>query len=421
MKWSLQQRNIKDLLKHPKNPRTLSKDQAQHLSRSIDKFGLIDKPIINTDNTIIGGHQRLHILKQNKQQTVECWVPDETLSQNDIDELNIRLNKNTGDWNWDILANEWDSNKLIEWGFSNEELDYEVVENIESEEDSEVLEPAKDEDAYTKLGDIYDLNDHRICCGDSTSLNIWSNFPESEICFTSPPYNLGKSMKLRGNKKKANDENAYDIYDDDSDHESYKNLIKMVISNAMIYSDYQFINIQILSGNKVAVIEIMHEFKDHFADILFWKKTQVAPMISKNAVNSAVELILIFANQKNPKRSIKTATFSQGSFSNLIVTESASQNEFAEKHAATFPVAFAYQIVKNFCSKSCIDPFMGTGTTLIACEQIGRICYGIEISPAYCDIIVKRWVKWMQKNSKQFSIKKNGQVIDFSEMESHGL
>lgn len=117
-KWNLETRNIKDLKEHPRNARCLTKDQAKHLSTSMSKFGIIDKPIITKDGMIIGGHQRLNVLKTMKQKSVECWVCEEELTSEEIDELNIRLNKNTGDWDWEKLANEWDINLLCEWGFT---------------------------------------------------------------------------------------------------------------------------------------------------------------------------------------------------------------------------------------------------------------------------------------------------------------
>jgi ParB-like chromosome segregation protein Spo0J len=120
--WHLEKRLIKELKPHHKNPRQLSKVQERHLSASIDKFGLAEKIIINTDNTIIGGHQRIQILKMKKIKEVECWVPDVTLDERDVDEMNIRLNKNTGDWDYDILANEWEVPDLLNWGFSAEDL-----------------------------------------------------------------------------------------------------------------------------------------------------------------------------------------------------------------------------------------------------------------------------------------------------------
>lgn len=123
-RWRIEKRNINDLINHPKNPRKLSIDDERQLAKSIDKFGLIDLPVINHDNRVIGGHQRLRILQDMLVTTVDCWVPDGSeLTDDEIDELNIRLNRNQGEWDWDILANEWEVNDLLDWGFSSEEIE----------------------------------------------------------------------------------------------------------------------------------------------------------------------------------------------------------------------------------------------------------------------------------------------------------
>lgn len=122
IEWNLEEVPIKELKDHPKNPRQIHKDQFDRLSKMIDKFGLIDKPIVNADKTIIGGHQRIKILKRNKVKTVACWVANEQLSDEDIDELCIGLNLHQGKFDVDILANEWDILKLLEYGFSEEYL-----------------------------------------------------------------------------------------------------------------------------------------------------------------------------------------------------------------------------------------------------------------------------------------------------------
>jgi ParB-like chromosome segregation protein Spo0J len=116
--WSLENIRIDSLLEHPKNPRMLTNKQYMDLSQSIEKFGLIDKPIINADYLIIGGHQRLKVLAEEGCDYCDCWVPSRLLNQDEVDELNIRLNKNTGDWDWDILANDWEMDDLMEWGFT---------------------------------------------------------------------------------------------------------------------------------------------------------------------------------------------------------------------------------------------------------------------------------------------------------------
>src|SRR5271170_7199079 len=137
IQWHLEKRLIKDLRPHPKNPRQLTKDQERHLSISLEKFGLAEKIIINTDNMIIGGHQRIQILKKNKEKEVECWVPDRQLTEAEADEFCIRLNRNHGDFDFDKLANEWEVPDLLDWGFRPEELELIDADEIESEEKDE--------------------------------------------------------------------------------------------------------------------------------------------------------------------------------------------------------------------------------------------------------------------------------------------
>ena len=122
--WTLQQFNIDDLTDYYKNPRSLSDKEFKQLKTSLDKFGMIDKPIVNADSlhTIIGGHQRKHVLEASGVKEIECWIPDRELSDKEVEELNIRLNKNTGSWDFDALANEFDLGELLDWGFSEKEL-----------------------------------------------------------------------------------------------------------------------------------------------------------------------------------------------------------------------------------------------------------------------------------------------------------
>jgi hypothetical protein len=122
--WTLQQFNIDELTDYYKNPRSLSEKEFKQLKTSLDKFGMIDKPIVNADSahTIIGGHQRKHVLEETGVKEIECWIPDRELSDKEVEELNIRLNKNTGSWDFDLLANEFELDDLLDWGFSEKEL-----------------------------------------------------------------------------------------------------------------------------------------------------------------------------------------------------------------------------------------------------------------------------------------------------------
>ena len=126
--WTLQNFKLADLTDYYKNPRSLSEKEFKQLKTSLDKFGMIDKPIVNADSahTIIGGHQRKHVLEASGAKEVECWIPDRELTDKEVEELNIRLNKNTGSWDFDTLANEFELDDLLEWGFDKGELDLDL-------------------------------------------------------------------------------------------------------------------------------------------------------------------------------------------------------------------------------------------------------------------------------------------------------
>ena len=120
--WHIETVPLKRIKNFTKNPRCIDKKQFNLLEKLIKNFGLIDKPILNEDLTIIGGHQRVKILKKMKGKTVECWLPNRQLIDAEVEELCIGLNKNQGQWDWELLANEWEPTDLFEWGFSEEEL-----------------------------------------------------------------------------------------------------------------------------------------------------------------------------------------------------------------------------------------------------------------------------------------------------------
>ncbi|MFA7192415.1 MAG: ParB N-terminal domain-containing protein [Candidatus Paceibacterota bacterium] len=120
--WSLVEVPIKSLREHSKNPRQIGKEQFARLGNLIDKFGLIDKPIVNADMMLIGGHQRVKYLKKQKVKVVECWVADRLLDEKEVEELMIGVNKIHGQFDFDILANMFDPIDLLKWGFSEKEL-----------------------------------------------------------------------------------------------------------------------------------------------------------------------------------------------------------------------------------------------------------------------------------------------------------
>lgn len=118
LEWHVETRKIKDLKPYFKNPRTISKKRYDDLKANIEKFGLVDKPFINLDNTIIGGHQRIRILQKMNYEEIQVEVPNRELTEKEIEELNYRHNENGGDWDHDILANQYNLLDLFAWGES---------------------------------------------------------------------------------------------------------------------------------------------------------------------------------------------------------------------------------------------------------------------------------------------------------------
>ena len=141
IEWHIETRKISDLTPYHKNPRRLTQKQSEDIQRSIEKFGLTDKPLVQPDGTIIGGHQRIKVLKKMGYKEIPCLVPERPLDYKEIEEAVIRHNKNSGEWDFEILANEWQTTDLIDWGFEEKEL-FGIADVIGDDE--------KDEDEKTK-------------------------------------------------------------------------------------------------------------------------------------------------------------------------------------------------------------------------------------------------------------------------------
>ena len=396
--WHTEKRRLGDLIEWDKNPRQLKEHDAEHLKKSLDNFGVADPLIINTDNRIIGGHMRRRIMLQSgykPDDLVDVRVPERELTEREAEELAIRLNKNTGDWDFDALANNFELDDLLEWGFEKQELDLDLWAGDPPED----VEPQIDKAEELRVkwgvesGQLWQLGDHRLICGDCTDRTVVDKVMQGEVAaitFTSPPYNAGVSAKLRGNT--SIDDNLYkDEYNDNQTQSDYLALLEHFTDLALSNSQYVFVNIQLLAGNKIAFVDYLTRFRDNLADIAIWDKTNAAPAAAKRVMDSRFEFVLIFSQKAN--RAIGTREF-RGMVHNVYTGNPQRNNKYASSHAATFPVDFPEHFINTFTNDGELvyEPFIGTGTTLIACERLGRKCRAVEISPAYCAVAIQRWV-----------------------------
>jgi DNA modification methylase len=245
------------------------------------------------------------------------------------------------------------------------------------------------------LGDLYEIGEHRLLCGDSTDSDQVAklmNGEKADITFTSPPYNVGKTPN--GNDKK---------YLNDNDNKSiseYVSLLDDFTKTALLFSDFVFSNIQSLSGNKIALIEHLYNLRSVYADVMIWDKKTAEPAMARKVLNSRFEYIYIFSNEA--KRSIGKRDF-RGTIDNIFELNSRQGKDFAKIHKATFPIQLPEMFIKNFTETSVLDCFCGTGSTMVAAHQLKRKCYGMELDPKYCQVIIDR----MYKLDPTLTIKKN--------------
>ena len=370
--WQLKTYKLADLTDYFKNPRHITETEFKQLKKSLDTFGLIDKPIINADaaNTIIGGHQRKHVLEANGETECECWVPDRELTEREVEELNIRLNKNTGDWDFDVLANEWNQEDLLDWGFSEFELgldgvfdDDDMTAGADAEPQISKAEELR-EKWNVKSGQMWQLGEHRLICGDCTDASVVDRLmhgERAELAPVDPPYNVGFD---------------YDgsTVDDLKNPDTYKDFSEAWFSVCQSVSEKQIIT---PGCNNLA-----HWLR--WFEPLHW-----APWTKSNSMtNGRVsrfwcwEPVLFFGEKWQRRRANDLFDYPIG------------KQEGVANHPCPKPLKMWEDLIENYSEPNAIifECFSGSGTTLIACERLGRKCRAVEISPAYVAVAIQRWV-----------------------------
>jgi DNA modification methylase len=398
--------NINEIKPNPNNPRIIKDDKFKKLVKSIQDFPqmLELRPIvIDENNIVLGGNMRLKACIEAGLKDVPVKQAKE-LTEEQKKEFIVKDNVGYGEWDWDDLANNWDEQLLTEWGLDIPNFDATV---LEAEEDDFAV-PDGGTETDIVLGDLFEIGEHRLLCGDSTDSDQVAklmNGQKANMSFTSPPYNAGKSEALSGNTHTT--DNKYNEYNDNQTKDNYLDLLIGFTNNAILFSDYLICNIQSLAGNKIALIEYLNEYKDNFIDVAIWDKGHGAPAMAENVMTSAWEYMFFISSKDKASRAIPNANF-RGTVPNIYRGKPNRNNEFSHVHAATFPIdlpEWALQFTKE--GYIVLDQFCGTGTTMVASHQMKRKCYGMELDPKYCQVIIDR----MKKLDPSLVIKKNGVIL----------
>ena len=359
LKWILKNIATKDLKEYPKNPRSLTKKGLEHLEESIKKFGVAEPLVLNTDLTICGGHGRKKVLEKLNIDFVDCYVPEKPLSKKQFEELNIRLNKNiAGEFDFDILANEFEMEDLLEWGFEENELGMDFFPGNENEDEV----PEVPTEAMSKLGDLFLIDGrHRVMCGDSTKAEDVEKLMDgnkADLGLTDPPYNLNFK---------------YNSYKDNKHRKEYQEFCSSFFTELKNNSVRQ-----IVTCGKQNIF--MWAFVQEPTDYGTWYASN--KMSGGKISNLALcEPILFFGD------------IDRNSRANDFFEYNIKQQKDVGGHTCPKVVSFWLDLVKSYSIQSLLDLFLGSGTSLIACEQTKRICYGMEIEPVYIDVILKRYYK----------------------------
>ena len=377
---------------HPysKNAKKHDEKQIKNVAESIKQYGFVQPVVVDKNNVIVIGHCRALAAKKLGIKELPCVCVDD-LTPEQVNALRLVDNKsNESDWDFDLLKDELPELDLsafdFDWGISDD-----ITEEIEEDEAPEVDEVS---DPVTKRGDIWQLGRHRLMCGDSTdktTVELLMDGNKADICITSPPYGAGDNAHLR--KKLSVGYSGRDgktFYNQYKDNKSdWPLLMKSFFDVAQCFSLSQFVNVMMIGDNKNPLIEWLYNNLQFLVDIICWNKHTCPPQIHENVLNNGYEFVFVFDNE-NGTRKIRFGDF-RGSKSNFIETKK-QQNEYADIHKAVFGTEFVKAILDiNGKAQSVYEPFGGTGTTMIVCEQLNRTCYMMELDPKYCDVIIKRW------------------------------
>lgn len=405
----IEKKNTADLLPAEYNPRKdLKPGDAEYekLKRSIEQFGYVEPVIWNkTTGKVVGGHQRLKVLIDMGISEVECVVLE--MDEDKEKALNVALNKISGDWDKDKLALLISDLQGADFdvsltGFEPAELDDLFKDSLKDgihDDDFDVEEELK-KPAISKLGDVWTLGRHRLVCGDSTkqeTFDFLMNGKKANLVITDPPYNVnyeGTAGKIK-NDNMANDTFYQFLFD------AFINTESVMADDASIYvfhADTEGLN-----------------FRKAFADAGFylsgtciWKKQSL--VLGRSPYQWQHEPVL-YGWKKKGKHQWYTGR------KETTVWEFDKPKKNGE-HPTMKPIPLlAYPIMNSSMSNTIVlDPFGGSGSTLIACEQSDRSCYTIELDEKFCDVIVKRYIEQVG-NGKDVSVLRDGLTYKYDELE----
>lgn len=397
---------IADLVPASYNPRKALKPgdkEYEKIKRSIEEFGYCEPVIVNSDMTIIGGHQRVTVLKDLGYSEIDCIVID--IDKTKERALNIALNKITGEWNKellaDLIAELQDSDFDVTFtGFDPPEIEQLMnsVHDKEIVEDEFDIEAQLQQPTVTREGDLWLLGEHRLVCGDSTlpeTYDLLMAGRKANLVVTDPPYNVdyeGSAGKIK-NDKMAEEQFEKFLF------AAYVNMEQNMMDDASIYVFHS-------DSHGLAFRRAFEEAGFYLSGCCIWKKNSL--VLGRSPYQWLHEPVLF-----GWKKGGRHQWYADRKQTTVWEYDKPKKNDL---HPTMKPVNLIAYPIKNSSMSNCIvlDPFGGSGSTLIAADQLKRICYTVELDPKYADVIVNRYLAQVGSDEQIFLVR-DGQKISYAE------
>ena len=383
---NIEKKNVKDLLPADYNPRKDLKPgdpEYEKLKRSIEQFGYVE-PVIWNEKTgrVVGGHQRLKVLTDMGITEVDVVVVDMDTEKEKA--LNIALNKISGEWDTEKLAlviadlqgTDFDVSLT---GFDPEELEDLFRDDVKGgvKEDDFDVDAELKKPTFSKAGDLWMLGEHRLFCGDSTkpeTFDLLMNGKKANLVVTDPPYNVdykGSAGKIK------NDSMAEDQFEQFL-LAAYQQMEAAMADDASIYVFHS-------DSHGLAFRKAFEDAGFYLSGCCIWKKQSL--VLGRSPYQWQHEPVLFGWKKKG-----KHQWYTGRKESTIWEFDKPKKNK---DHPTMKPIALVSYPIMNSTMTGCLvlDPFGGSGSTLIACEQTGRICYTVELDEKFCDVIVRRYIE----------------------------
>jgi len=377
----------------PANPRRIGKEELEALTRSLREFGFV-QPVLarKADSVVIGGHQRLLAARRLGWKTVPVIFLDLSVEQSRL--LNLALNRISGEWDQELLACMLAELRPVEdidlslSGFSEEELGKllksldvrEKKERVETFDLDAALEAARAAHVAQR-GDLWRLGDHRLLCGDSTNVEDMERLlgeKKTAMAFTDPPYNVGlgdHGGQQRGSRRRR-------IANDALSSEAWEAFVRAWAQNLLQHVDGA-LYVCMSTKEWPVVSHVLEELGGHWSDTIIWAKDRF--VLGRADYQRQYEPVWYGWRQGASHH--WCGDRDQGDVWNI------SRPAESELHPTMKPLELVERAIGNSSKPGdvILDLFLGSGTTLVAAERTGRVCFAMELEPAYVDVAVRRW------------------------------